>query len=53
MGTPFHSSASDVHHQRTLTALVDVDSGRILTEDEMDAWMIKTFGPPPVSETLE
>jgi len=40
----------DARHLRTLVALADVDAGRILNDEQMDTWMLKTFGPQPVSE---
>jgi len=40
-------------HQRTLAALADVDQGRVLTQAQMDAWMLNTFGSAPVAGTSD
>jgi|APEBP8051072266_1049373.scaffolds.fasta_scaffold00099_38 Ribbon-helix-helix protein, copG family. len=36
-------------HRMTLAALADVDAGRTMTDEGMDAWMTEAFGPAPAA----
>jgi len=49
-GPSLHLDMDESRHQQTLVALADVDAGRTLTDDEMETWMTRVFGPPPVSD---